>query len=373
MIIDAVVTLGTNEVEATSTNDISVTVTLNDTIENPSATFCEKVDECLGISPNGDESKYLNEKGEFLTVTDGGGIQSVVAGNNISVDDSDPLNPIVSADDITSTDVTNALGYTPESVSNKSTNVLLDKNSNTKYPTVKSVYDWVSINFTTAIDVSNAISAALAGYATQAWVNSQGFITNVITALGYTPENTANKTGTVAGNETSTTLFPTLNGITSWIKNTLSTWVGAHGSAVVDADTILIGKSGVLGTRTWAQIKSTLFTWVDYSAITTIVGWSSFSDKRVQYIQIGNYVFYDIYVGGTSNSATTSITIAHTISERILFSNYGNNNGTVSTNRLNSTVGSNVLTFDTMNSTTSVTSLSSSNTKLINFQFIIKV
>jgi hypothetical protein len=37
------------------------------------------------------------------------------------------------------------------------------------------------------------ITTALIGYATQAWVNSQGFITNVITALGYTPENVSNK------------------------------------------------------------------------------------------------------------------------------------------------------------------------------------
>jgi hypothetical protein len=35
-----------------------------------------------------------------------------------------------------------ALGFTPENVSNKSTSVTTDQASNTKYPSVKSVYDW---------------------------------------------------------------------------------------------------------------------------------------------------------------------------------------------------------------------------------------
>ena len=77
-----------------------------------------------------------------------------------------------------------ALGYTPENVANKSTNVVTDQASNTKYPTVKAVFDWVT--------------NAIAGFATQTWVNAQGFVTNVITALGYTPERiSANATGSV--------------------------------------------------------------------------------------------------------------------------------------------------------------------------------
>lgn len=41
--------------------------------------------------------------------------------------------------------------------------------------------------------LSNSILQTLTYYATKAWVNAQGFITNVISALGYTPENAANK------------------------------------------------------------------------------------------------------------------------------------------------------------------------------------
>lgn len=36
----------------------------------------------------------------------------------------------------------NSLGFTPENVANKSTSVVTDQTSNTKYPSVKSVYDW---------------------------------------------------------------------------------------------------------------------------------------------------------------------------------------------------------------------------------------
>lgn len=37
-------------------------------------TFCDAVEACLGISPSGDDNKYLNEKGEWVTVISGGGV-----------------------------------------------------------------------------------------------------------------------------------------------------------------------------------------------------------------------------------------------------------------------------------------------------------
>lgn len=96
----------------------------------------------------------------------------------------------------------NNLNYTPEDVDNKSTNVILDNSSDIKYPSVKSVYTWVlSLGYLTI--------SSLSGYATQAWVNSQGFITNVLSALGYTPENITNKENSVI--DTSTTKYPTVN------------------------------------------------------------------------------------------------------------------------------------------------------------------
>lgn len=78
-----------------------------------------------------------------------------------------------------------------EDVANKSTSVVTDQASNTKYPSVKAVYDWV-------ISLGYITVSALTGYATQTWVTSQGYITNVITALGYTPANKAGDTFTGA-------------------------------------------------------------------------------------------------------------------------------------------------------------------------------
>lgn len=56
-------------------------------------------------------------------------------------------------------------------------------------------------------------------YTTQSWVNSQGFITNVITALGYTPENVANKSTSVTTDSTSNTKYPTVKAVFDWANS----------------------------------------------------------------------------------------------------------------------------------------------------------
>lgn len=48
--------------------------------------------------------------------------------------------------------------------------------------------------------------------------------------------------------------------------------------------------------------------WTDYSATSTIVGWSS-STKSIRYRVIGKQVFVIFYIDGTSNSATTTFTL----------------------------------------------------------------
>ena len=65
-----------------------------------------------------------------------------------------------------------ASGYTPENSVNKSTSVTTDSTSNTKYPSVKAVFDWANSLFTTTSAVASQITTALAGYATQSFVNT---------------------------------------------------------------------------------------------------------------------------------------------------------------------------------------------------------
>lgn len=85
-------------------------------------------------------------------------------------------------------------------------------------------------------------------------------------ALGYTAENSANKTSTITGNTTSTTLYSTIKGIVDWMKDGLAAVIPAKATAFVDADTILLfdsEDSSKTKTRTFAQIKSTLKNYFD--------------------------------------------------------------------------------------------------------------
>lgn len=84
--------------------------------------------------------------------------------------------------------------------------------------TASAAWGTITGTITDQTDLVNYITTRLTGYATEAFVTSQGYITNVITSLGYTPENVANKTATISGNESSTTLYPNVKGVVDWIK-----------------------------------------------------------------------------------------------------------------------------------------------------------
>lgn len=140
---------------------------------------------------------------------------------------------------ISSGDVTTALGFTPENVANKSLNVDADQASNTKYPSVKAVYQWAINTFTTPLEVLNTITSELAGYATQAWVTSQGYITNVITALGYTPENQANKKTTLADN--SDTFYPSQKAVKTAVDAKQDTLVSGTNIKTINGNSVLGG------------------------------------------------------------------------------------------------------------------------------------
>ncbi len=49
--------------------------------------------------------------------------------------------------------------------------------------------------------------------------------------------------------------------------------------------------------------------WIDYSATSTIVGWSSFTTKLIRYRIIGKQMFVSFVIEGTSNSTTTTFTL----------------------------------------------------------------
>ena len=89
---------------------------------------------------------------------------------------------------------------------------------------LKTYFDGI---YTTTSAVATQITTALSGYATQAWVTSQGYITNVITALGFTPENVANKS-TLTTLGTSDTLYPTQNAVKTYVDTNSEKVVRAY-------------------------------------------------------------------------------------------------------------------------------------------------
>jgi len=51
--------------------------------------------------------------------------------------------------------------------------------------------------------------------------------------------------------------------------------------------------------------------WTDYSGISTITGWSSFTTKQLAYRKVGKTMFVYFYLDGTSDAATISFTLPY--------------------------------------------------------------
>lgn len=49
--------------------------------------------------------------------------------------------------------------------------------------------------------------------------------------------------------------------------------------------------------------------WIDYSATSTIVGWSVLNVKIIRYRVIGKQLFFQVLLSGTSNSASVTFTL----------------------------------------------------------------
>jgi len=51
--------------------------------------------------------------------------------------------------------------------------------------------------------------------------------------------------------------------------------------------------------------------WIDYSSTSTIVGWSSYTIKKIYYKTIGRIVLIQFYLDGTSNATASNFTIPY--------------------------------------------------------------
>lgn len=83
--------------------------------------------------------------------------------------------------------------------------------------------------------------------------------------FGYVAENTANKTSTITGNESSTTLYSNIKGVVDWVKQGL-TGVLSSKTTPVDADSVIISDSADSSktkTVTYTNVKAFLKTYFD--------------------------------------------------------------------------------------------------------------
>ena len=116
--------------------------------------------------------------------------------------------------------------------------------------------------------------------------------------------------------------------------------------------------------------------WIDFSEQSTIVGWSSYTNKQIRYKQIGNIVYVAFNILGTSNSTSTTFTIP--ILPRTPINGnvtYGaDSSGTQIALVGQATVPSNIVTMYRFTSVSAVTiSWTASGTKQINGQFFYEI
>ena len=58
---------------------------------------------------------------------------------------------------------------------------------------------------------------------------------------------------------------------------------------------------------------------INHSAVSTIVGWSSFTNKQILYKKIGNVVFTFFDLDGTGNNANSTFTLPYTMNSSLAY------------------------------------------------------
>jgi hypothetical protein len=125
--------------------------------------------------------------------------------------------------------------------------------------------------------------------------------------------NTKTGTGKVVM-DTSPTLVTPVLGAASGTSLTLS-GLTASLPVFTDGSKKLVSKS-VADTLTALGIGG----WTDYSSISTVVGWSSFTTKRIWYYILESITFVFFTLEGTSNSDATTFTVPYMSNSNNIFS-----------------------------------------------------
>ncbi len=113
--------------------------------------------------------------------------------------------------------------------------------------------------------------------------------------------------------------------------NALGVATGVYGYGTIKA--IAAGQfySLPVGYNQYYLNPLTMSPWVNYSSLSTIVGFSSFTYKEIIYQVTGNTVFFSVALSGTSNSTALTFTLPFNMVTgvtSIIISHWGINNGT---------------------------------------------
>lgn len=110
--------------------------------------------------------------------------------------------------------------------------------------------------------------------------------------------------------------------------------------------------------------------WIDYSATSTIVGWSSFTTKIIRYRVIGKQIFVMFNFNGVSNSTTTTFTLPNSASNSAVNYIFITNNGVAPVNPGRLVVSGNTATMSIDNTGNTFTA---SGTKITFGQIFIEI
>jgi nitrogen fixation protein len=142
-------------------------------------------------------------------------------------------------------------------------------------------------------------------------------------------------------------------------------------ATLVDNDALVYESSSQLWKNKNILTATGLGDLIDYSTTSTVVGWSSFTNKQIYYRKIGKQIFCNFLLAGTSNSTDVTFTLpdsnnanvtAQTLSVQIV------NNGAISNTpgRVITNLSSNVVT---VNRDRSQTAFTNTGTKTVSGQF----
>jgi hypothetical protein len=169
-------------------------------------------------------------------------LKTALALNNVD-NTSDANKPVSTATQTALDGKQSALGFTAENVANKSTSVVTDQASSTKYPTVKAVYDWAVATFQAAIGYTPANKAGETFTGPISATNLSGTntgdnaVNSLYSGLEASKEDVANKSTSVTTDQASNTKYPSVKAVYDWAVGAFQASLGYTAENVANKST----------------------------------------------------------------------------------------------------------------------------------------